>query len=80
MAKTPLSFALAIALAGCAAPPDVPGMNAVEHSAPWPQLVPIEDIMAQGQPVRVQPSDTANVQARARALRERAERLRRRTL
>lgn len=58
---------------------DIPsfGPETEASRAPYPQLMPIDDVLARGAQVTISAEDTAALEARAAALRARAARLRR---
>ena len=74
--RTPC-LATILALGACAEPyPLAPELAASVADAPYPALVPVERIRAQGPPATATPGAAAAIDARADALRARASSLR----
>ncbi|MFD1341420.1 hypothetical protein [Litorisediminicola beolgyonensis] len=70
-----LATALALTLAACTQFPELDAARSADvANAPWPDLVPIETLLA-GPPPRATEAETASVSARAAELRARAARL-----
>lgn len=70
-----LGASLALALAACAQFPELDAARSADVAdAPWPDLLPIETLLA-GPPPRATEAETDAVAARAAALRNRAARL-----
>ena len=72
-----LPVLLALLGAGCTRFPDLDGAAAVAaQAAPWPVLVPLDPLLAQGAAITITPAVASDLDARAAALRARAARLR----
>ena len=75
--RRPAGFMLIAALAGCAQFPELDAAtSATARDAPYPDLIPVEDIMAQVPQDRITPDTASGLSARVAALRARAARLR----
>lgn len=75
--RASLAGLVLLGLAGCSGLPDASLPQASYLDAPWPRLMPVDALVAQGADFRVSDDDTRALQARAAALRARADRLRR---
>ncbi|MFN6979133.1 MAG: hypothetical protein ACK4OP_13475 [Gemmobacter sp.] len=77
--RRPTVFAILVLLAACSAlPPDLDGAEtAAARTAPYPQLVPIDPLLAAETAGTASAADTAAVEARAARLTARAAALRR---
>ncbi|MBR9651625.1 hypothetical protein [Thalassovita aquimarina] len=64
-------------LAGCAATPELnERIEPAARTAPYPALIPLDDVTGDGTEPRITDSTAAELQARARALRVKAAKLR----
>lgn len=73
-----LAGLIVLGLAGCSGLPNGALPQASQQDRPWPQLMPTDALLAQAGGFSVSDDDTRSLQARAAALRARADRLRRR--
>jgi len=69
-------IALIAALSACATFPDLGGVGVPAGEAPFPALMPVEQLLAEAAVVQVLPETEAALKARIVRLRERAARLR----
>ena len=69
-----LAFCLTGCLAGCGDWPTADGERFASRTGPWPDLVPLNDVLSEGP--QAQSADSDQLSARAAALRARARILR----
>jgi hypothetical protein len=72
-----LAVLLMAAMAACATLPDVPGPETAARDTGYPDLQPLDALLAQATEFRIDDSDRQSLQARAAALQARAAALRR---